>query len=192
MARVNDTAFQDKHKNKMAPLAMVAFADAVMESIVNNRAVRTEDYFDVLTMTVPACDSNNNPYYHSIVGQKLLLVDWTRLFGIAVPCTEASCTGTLENDRTNFSKNKTLFPIFDLVGAPSWCIVQSMICTCCRRRHDANTGEVLVALPPFASEAYPVEPKFALSNKSCHIAETATAVFDLSHQNFVSHQNLNS
>lgn len=84
----------------------------------------------------------------------------------------------MENDRTNFSKNETLFPIFDLVGAPSWCMVQVMVCTKWWHQHDLNTGEALVGVPGHVSECCPVEPKFALSTGTSHIAETAMAVFD--------------
>jgi hypothetical protein len=81
-------------------------------------------------------------------------------------------------DRANFSKNKTLFPIFGLDGAPAWCIVQSMTCPTCRRRVDANQCDVLVQLPSFASEAYPVEDKFAFPSTQSHLSRMATETFD--------------
>ena len=53
-----------------------------------------------------------------------------------------------------------------------------MACMKYKRRFDANQGEVLVLLPPHISQSYPVEPKFALANKSCHLADSTTSVFD--------------
>jgi hypothetical protein len=129
---VTDSAFCKKHKLKSTPLAMLAFAEVVAEKVVRPNL---GGYFHhTLALEVPpASNMVNNPQYHSIVGQKLLLVDWDRTFGMTVPCPDASCSGILQNDRTNFSKNKTLFPIFGLDGAPAWCIVQSMTCPSCRR-----------------------------------------------------------
>lgn len=172
-----DSSFQQKHAKKGAPLAMIAFAMAVMAES-NNKREDFESNFNGLTMEVPPCKDNHNPHYHSIVGQHLLLVDWKRMFGISVKCADRRCAGVLQNDRTSFSKNKTLFPIFSLHGAPSWCIVQSMICPICSRRFDANDGELLVSLPSYAAEAYPVDTKYAISNKHSHIHRKATDVFD--------------
>lgn len=166
----SDPAFQQKHKYKLAPLAMLAFATAVVEKIVR---VGDEfgNHFDSLTMTVPPCYDDNNPSYHSIVGQKLLLVDWSRTHGLTVLCPDANCSGCLRNERTNFSKNKTLFPIFSLDGTPAWCMVMAMVCGRCHRRFNSNDGEVLVTIPAHAAETYPVTSTYALSNKTCHLAE---------------------
>jgi hypothetical protein len=174
--RVNDSEFAKKHKSKGAPLAMVAFAEVVLESII--RKGKTKCYFDGLTMLVPACHQDSNPHYHSIVGQKLLLVDWEKTHGLQVTCPNAACGVVLKDDRTNYSKNKTLFPIFGLDGAPSWCIVMSFVCPCCKRRFDANEGDVLINLPDYAADAYPVEPKFAFGNTNSHLARTATETFE--------------
>ena len=174
--RVNESSFIDKHKSKAAPLAMIAFADVVSKQI-NQRKDFFRHHFVGLTMTVPVIDDCTEPNYHSIMGQRLLLVDWTR-YGITVPCPDATCAGNLANDRTNYSKNKTLFPIFGLDGPPAWCIVMSMVCSCCKRRFDANSADVLVAIPPHAANQYPVDTKYALTTKNSHLAYTATEVFD--------------
>lgn len=50
------------------------------------------------------------PHCHAIVGQELLLVDRIRTFGLQISCPTCD-VGVLENDRTNFSKNKLPFPM---------------------------------------------------------------------------------
>jgi len=172
--RVDNREFCEKHKAKNAPLAMIAFAEEVVEKFIRPKAM---DCFNGMTMTVPTCEeAGNNPHYHSIVGQKLLYVDWERMYGLEVQCPEATCEGVLSNTRTNFSKNKTLFPIFGLEGAPSWCIVQQMTCSCCRRVFSANDGAVLVNLPAYIAEDYPVETTYA-GNTTSHITRNAAEVF---------------
>ena len=86
-SKTSDNSFHECHNTKGAPLAMIAFAEVVVESII--RRGLFENYFDGLSMTVPPCNvadsALQNPYYHSIVGQQLLLVDWERTHGIKVP-----------------------------------------------------------------------------------------------------------
>jgi len=177
-SKVNDASFLDEHKDSRAPLAMLAFAGVVVESIIRKRNVNTSDYFNGLAMTVPSTKEAMPAQYHSIVGQELLYVNWKEMFGLEVNCTRCP-TGILGNDRTNFSKNKILFPIFDLEGAPRWCMTMSMVCNCCRMRTYSNTDKVLCQLPAYARNAYPVEVKYALADKNCHLGRTATHVFDL-------------
>ena len=118
------------------------------------------------------------PAYHSIVGQKLLYLDWYKLYGLDIACPRCE-RGVLKNDRTNFSKNKILFPVFVMDGPPLWCMVMSMVCTCRKTRMNSNSGELLCKLPAHARNAYPVETKYALENKNCHIGKTAMNIFDL-------------
>ena len=82
------------------------------------------------------------------------------------------------NDRTFFSKNKHLFPLFGLDGPPSWCIVMSMTCCKCKMRYDANDGAIFSSLPAYAVSSYPVEPTYAL-DKVCHFTKSATMTVDL-------------
>ena len=120
---VANTEFRDKHKNKGAPLAMIAFANLVAEKIVRQKELFME-CFNGNEIVVPNCE-HNDPHYHSIIGTKLLHIDWERTHGMQVPCPDGACDGTLKSDRSNFSKNKTLFPVFgldgSLFGAWSWC-----------------------------------------------------------------------
>jgi len=177
-AKIATPSFVEEHRDRRAPLAMIAFAGAVMELMGRGKSNNLMDYFDGLTITVPDTKEIMSPQYHSIVGQKLLYVDWIKMFGLEVQCPWCP-TGALVNDRTNFSKNKMLFPIFDIDGPPSWPMVQSMVCRGCRVRTYANTDTVICQLLAYARTSYPVEPKFALSNKNCHIGRTATQAFDL-------------
>jgi len=173
---VSDASFAEKHKAKQAPLAMMAFAEEVYSKIVQRK--KHSDYFNGICMEVPACaEQCDNPQCHSIVGQKLLLVDWQQTHGMEIPCPDACCQGMLQNDRTNWSKNKTLFPVFNLNGAPHWCVVQSMLCTKCPRRFGANEGEVLVNLPDYVADDYPVETTYAFRKNQCHLSRNTTDVF---------------
>jgi hypothetical protein len=151
-----------------------------VEKIIRpNGGREVSHHFDNLTFTVPHPGKEvfDHPQYHSIVGQKLLLVNWKLIFGLDVlcPCCNAA---PLANDRTNFSKNKILFPIFDVDGPPAWCMVMSMTCTNCHARFNANDSAILCRLPAYAMYAYPVDTKYA-GKRFSHIGRTASNMFDL-------------
>ena len=175
MEKTNHKLFVESHANGRAPLPMLAFASVVVDKIVPDKT-KIFEHFNNLTMHVPPTkDMHNNPHCHSVVGQKLLLVDWIKLCGLDVKCP--GCDGAnLVNDRTNFSKNKLLFPIFEIDGPPSWCMIMSMTCPCCWRQHWANDGQMLTRLPAFATTSCPVETKCALSTKNCRICRGTTDV----------------
>lgn len=141
------------YHNGRAPAAMLAFANVVVKKIILNTQIDTSRYFDGLTMTVPANENSADPQCHSIVGHKLLLVDWKRMHGLDVTCPGCRRCN-LTNDRTNFSKNKILFPTFGLEGSPQWAMVQTMTCNNCRARCDANSAKVLCNLPAYARATY--------------------------------------
>jgi len=101
-----------------------------------------------------------------------------RFYQLDILCPTCN-NGTLVNDRTNYSKNKILFPIFQLDGPPQWCMVMSMTCRRCRSRHGANDGEILTHLPSYISSQCPVEPKYALKGNNSHLGRTSTQVFDM-------------
>jgi len=178
---VNNPEFREQHKAKGAPLAMLAFANAVMERISRQKDL-FYDFFNGVEMEVPASfqDQADNPCYHSIVGNKLMYIDWNKTHGLQVPCPEATCPGVLSNDkekRTNFSKNKTLFPIYGLDGSPIWCIVMVYKCPCCKRNFSANEGDVLVNLPTHAASSYPVDTTYAIREAKSHLNRHATEAF---------------
>ena len=176
---LQDPAFIESHKSNRAPLPMLAFAKVVVEKIIRPKHMTTHDYFDGITMTVPPAKTKlMGPECHSTVGQKLLFVDWNSMCGTRIACPRCK-NGTLNNDRTNISKNKMLFPIFALEGPPMWCMIMSLTCTCCKSQLNANSSDVLCQLPAHVRNSYPVETKCSLDNKNSHLGKTATNAFDL-------------
>ena len=177
-----DASFLEEHKDSRAPPAMIALAAVVVEELINEKKDNIIfDHFNGMTMTVPHSHSKEvceSPHYHSIIDQKLLYVNWKRMFGLEVNCPRCP-TGILENKRSNFSHNKTLFPIFGMDGAPRWCIILPMVCTCCRGRYQSNADDVLRQIPGHARSSYPVEPKYAQVPKHSHLGKDVTQVLDL-------------
>ncbi|KAG7354841.1 hypothetical protein IV203_004197 [Nitzschia inconspicua] len=179
LRQCKDQSFVETNRERSRPLAILALATVIAEKVLfPNSPIHFHDIFDGISMRVPDCSmSYDNPEYHSIVGQYLLVVDWKTAYGIEVPCP--TCNNPLKNDPTHWSNSnhKNLFPIFGIDGPPKWALVMSMTCSCCGGRFDANDGSILCKIPVYAAASYPVEPKFA-QNRSCHIARTATELFD--------------
>jgi hypothetical protein len=169
--QLSDPKFVEEHKNKEAPLAMLALAGYVRDNIINSdnkQALR--NHFHGCTFTVPP-SKKMNPHYHSIVGHKLLFVDWRKTtHSVQIPCGLASCDGILKEERSNFSKNKVLFPVFTIDGPPLWCITIRMICTKCKRSVKSHESEILSRLPMHVAAAYPVYSEWALPGRECHIS----------------------
>jgi hypothetical protein len=114
-----------------------------------------------------------SPYYHSIEGHKLLFVFWELNYpGINLRCTKDNCQGSLIHDRTNFSKDADLFPIYDSGSPHMWAVVMTYKCNCCDSRVAGNEGELLMALPPHIRDAYPVHPRYASGN--FHLSNTTS------------------
>ena len=173
----------DREKKSDDPLAMLAVASAVT-TLINSGWPFRALFTDGMTMTIPYCSkAYENPFYHSIVGQKLLYVDWLQSFpGHTFQCPNCRHQ-TFTNDcnrRTLLSKRGKLFPIFRLDGAPSWAVVQQYKCNSCKRTVKANDGDLLCRLPAYMADLYPVEPKYAQPNNRSHIGRDATAVIEQS------------
>ena len=100
----SDDVFCERHENDSAPLAMVALATAAQDRLLRAKDGSFQKHFDGLTFAVPPCHSSNTPQCHSTVGQKLLCVDWPKMFGLEVNCPDKNCQGKLNNDRSNFSR----------------------------------------------------------------------------------------
>jgi hypothetical protein len=160
-----------------APLGVQAFATLVYESCLKQQSPMQFDcFFNGMTATIPPCHNSVNANYHAVVGQKVLNVDW-KFYYPALHLTCPSCGGELKKDRTNYSHNKTLFPIFGLEGPPSWAMVMFYHCQgSCKRRIAANSGDLLCCLPEHIANEYPVDPRYARGNQ--HIAKQATDVFE--------------
>lgn len=106
--KVLDASFVAEQSKRKNPIAMAAFAGFVSEKII--RAKKIPQYFKGITLTVPATEDSSmcgSPHYHSIVGMKLLLVDWVRTYALEIKCPTCE-KGVLQNDRTNFSKKQTV------------------------------------------------------------------------------------
>jgi hypothetical protein len=153
--------YKDVKKNAPLPLVAVAKFLASTPKCDVTKLIPLH----TMELTIPIhrqAGQTLSPLYHSIEGLKVLLVDWQVVFpGLALRCPCGTCNGMLKHDRTNFSKNKKLFPLFRLAGAPSWCIVQQYTCLSCKNRVNANDGRLLMSLPEYVRNAYPVDPKYA-------------------------------
>lgn len=116
------------------------------------------------------------PPYHSIEGMSIFSLDWESMFpDIVLPaCMEPGCDGKLSRDRTNFSKNKTLFPVFIPGGLPMWGSIMVYKCKKCSSSFNANDGCFLARLDDHISSAYPVEPRYALCNYRFHLSIDVT------------------
>lgn len=82
--RLKDASFVTEHANEKHPLAMAALAGFVNEKIIRSKKIR--QHFQGIAFTVPGTTDDSvhgSPHHHSIVGQKLLLVDWVRTFGLS-------------------------------------------------------------------------------------------------------------
>jgi len=58
-------------------------------------------------------------------------------------------------------------------------MVIMLSCLRCRRRYASNNREMFIQLPAYTAAAHPVESKYALQCKSCHLGRNATDVFDM-------------
>jgi len=127
---------------------MLAFANKVSEKIIRHEDKEMlYQCFYGIQREVPVCHQCNfNHHYHSITGQKLLHADWERTHGMQLPCPDLECEGTLKTDCSNCLKNKTLFLIYSLDGAPTWCMVMVLVCPCCHCCFKSNEANVLVNL----------------------------------------------
>ena len=125
-----------------------------------------------LSFTFPMDVNDHNhapsPNYHLLEGESILHVDWKLAFPsvdlLCYNCKHGSSEKAdrhLVHDRTNFSKKKSLFPIWSHSGLPTWCILMNYKCEHCKTCYAANDGRLLSLLPSDISSTYPVLPKYA-------------------------------
>jgi hypothetical protein len=101
-----------------------------------------------------------NPFYHSLEGTKIFVIDWMLSHERSIPCP--SCNkGNLQHDRSSFSHNGTIFPVLMKSGDTMWGSVMWYECPECKKRWAGNDQEVLGALTERVSQSYPVEPRYA-------------------------------
>ena len=122
----------------------------------------------------------SSPLYSFLEGQSIIHLDWK----LIAPSCKLNCPHCareramvpLDHDRTNWSKNKTLFPIWGNKGMPTWCIFMNYKCTRCEATIPANDQQLLQNLPPLVRSLYPVHPRYA-GSRSYHLHQDLT--FDL-------------
>src|SRR5210317_1459409 len=120
-----------------------------------------------------------NPHYHVLEGQSFVYLDW-KLIAPEITLNCPSCMGLglkniLEHERTNYSKNRSLFPLWTNQGTPSWVIYMRYKWTTCNLLIPANDGRLLSSMPPHIAEIYPVSSHY--SSGSFHMDKDLT--FDL-------------
>ena len=123
-------------------------------------------------------DPSSHPFqhYHSIEGMSIFSLDWEAMFpGMQLPrCMEIGCGGILVHDRSNFSKNKKLFPVFTTGGIVMWGSFMTYKCLQCQTSFNGNDGCFLAKLDDDIADAYPVEPRYALANYRFHLSTDLT------------------
>jgi hypothetical protein len=129
----------------------------------------------VFTFGMDMNDKNEppSPHYHALEGQSIVHVDWKLAFPavdlLCYNCKHSSDTKAhLVHDRTNFSKNKQLFPLWTNSGLPMWCVLMNYKCESCKTCYAANDGRLLSLLLPDVAAAYPVLPKYASGQFHLH------------------------
>jgi hypothetical protein len=128
-------------------------------------------------------NSAPSPHYHSLEGQRFYYVDWKRAYPtVPLYCFECKYNSEdkvdchLLHDRHNWSKNKTLFPIWSVSGVPTWCVLAKYTCPKCKSKFEANDGRLLWLLDADVSNAYPVLPNYA--NGTFHFHKDLTDLMD--------------
>ena len=106
-----------------------------------------------------------SPFYHCLAGQSLYYLDWQLLFpGLKILCCECQSNGKenfVVHQRTNFGKNKSLFPLWRATGDLSWCVVMCYECPDCKEKYVANEARVLSQIPAHFRQTYPVDCRYA-------------------------------
>lgn len=117
------------------------------------------------------------PYYHSITGLTICLLDWKWSHPkVSLNCPTCG-NESLCHDRTNFSKNKKIVPVWQANGTVMWTSVMVYTCLTCRARINANNAKLLVSLPAHIRNAYPVDPRYA-GQTGFHLHYSATDELD--------------
>ena len=181
-AKIKDAAFVAKLNKEKIPLPIKVVAQVVSEEVFPKRVPVTNGsmsqvvaakleharrYFDAnnCALKMPKVPRNMEPidkWYHMIEGQSLVACCWDINFPfLKLKCPESHCDGELKRERTNWSENKKLLPLFCLDGPPMWVMVMKYKCVKCCVPVNANDGRVLRSLPYYVRQTYPVDPIYA-------------------------------
>jgi hypothetical protein len=185
-----DQEFEWLEKTKYSK-AMTLAIDTILKKFEHRKSSKIEDslpitsnfleamqiyhsYFPpgTCTYTFPPDISDDSsppsPHYHFIAGESFIYLDW-KLLSPKVELSCVNCLGAgvakndcfLKHERTNFSKSKTLFPLWTESGRPTLCVLMNYKCEACSSAFLANDGRILAQLDPHIREPYQVEPKYA-------------------------------
>ena len=107
----------------------------------------------------------SDPEYTALEGRTFIHLDWRLIHPtqalLCYHCKGNGIASHLVHLRTNFSKDRSLFPIWTGSGVPTWCCVMKYKCKTCQTQYAANDGRLLSLLPPCIREIYPVAPRYA-------------------------------
>ena len=99
--------------------------------------------------------SGPSPHYHFIAGESFIYLDWKLISPKGVlSCANCLRSGVakaecyLEHDRTNFSKSRSLFPVWTASGRPTLAVAMNYSCALCHTMYLANDGRILDQLDP--------------------------------------------
>ncbi|CAJ1917928.1 unnamed protein product [Cylindrotheca closterium] len=135
-----------------------------------------------LGFTFPRDDKTKSPdhNYSQLEGVTIYLVRWElNLPGIQLICPECR-KGELIHQKYDYKTSGFATPIIDISGVTSWACSMKYKCNNtarCDYRCKGNDGPLLAQLPAQFRNAYPVDPRYALSNKR-HLSQTFTNVMD--------------
>jgi hypothetical protein len=82
----------------------------------------------------------------------------------------------LVNDRHNWSKKKTLFPLWTVSGVPTWCVLAKYTCPKCKTKYEANDAHLLWDWETDVSNSYPVLQNYA--NGTFHFHKDLTDLME--------------
>ena len=157
--------------------------DGHLTDIGKRKLEKALKYFsnEDLSLTIPKKHRDGtdvDPYYHMVEGQSILVVCWlVHNPHLQLCCLKEKCDGRLERTRTNWSKNKTLFPIFRLDGPPMWAMVMNYQCCECNSEFSANDPRLMRSLPHWIRSMYPVEPQYTNPRSTWHLHKSVTRLF---------------
>ena len=113
-----------------------------------------------------------SPHWHQLQGSSFIYLDWQLCWPNKVLpcpcCADKVARGAtphpdskLVHDRTNFHKNRLLFPIWTPSGSVVYAVVMTYKRTKCTSHIKANDSRLLHLLDAHVRETYPVQPRYA-------------------------------
>ena len=142
-----------------------------------------------LGFTFPRDDKMKKPdhYYSQLEGRTIYLVRWElNVPGILLKCP-CCTTGELIHQKYDFRMSKGFATALQgIEGETDWAVSMKYQCNECKEWVRANDGRLLATLPTQFRNAYPVDPRYAVTNATRHLKKSCTNVMDkflISHGN---------